>query len=192
MKIGVFGGSFNPIHIGHCIVASHILQSSELDEVWLNVSPQNPLKAETSDAMSQHRLNMARLAIDGCDGLKVCDVEFHMPVPSYTISTLRELKRIYPDHDFKLIIGSDNWLIFDRWRAFDEIIADFGVVIYPRPGFPLPPDKTLPDNVEIVKAPEIELSSTHIRHCAKKGLDLHFLLPDKVREYIMFNNLYKN
>ena len=100
--------------------------------------------------------------------------------------------RIYPDHDFKLIIGSDNWLIFDRWRAFDEIIADFGVVIYPRPGFPLPPDKTLPDNVEIVKAPEIELSSTHIRHCAKKGLDLHFLLPDKVREYIMFNNLYKN
>ena len=121
--------------------------------------------------MSQHRLNMARLAIDGCDGLKVCDVEFRMPVPSYTISTLRELKRIYPDHDFKLIIGSDNWLIFDRWRAFDEIIADFGVVIYPRPGFPLPPDKTLPDNVEIVKAPEIELSSTHIRHCAKKGLD---------------------
>ena len=119
-------------------------------------------------------------------------MEFHMPVPSYTISTLRELKRIYPDHDFKLIIGSDNWLIFDRWRAFDEIIADFGVVIYPRPGFPLPPDKTLPDNVEIVKAPEIELSSTHIRHCAKKGLDLHFLLPDKVREYIMFNNLYKN
>ena len=91
-----------------------------------------------------------------------------------------------------LIIGSDNWLIFDSWRAFDEIIADFGVVIYPRPGFPLPPDKTLPDNVEIVKAPEIELSSTHIRHCAKKGLDLHFLLPDKVREYIMFNNLYKD
>ena len=87
MKIGVFGGSFNRIHIGHCIVASHILQSSELDEVWLNVSPQNPLKEETSDAMSQHRLNMARLAIDGCDGLKVCDVEFHMPVPSYTIST---------------------------------------------------------------------------------------------------------
>ena len=106
MKIGVFGGSFNPIHIGHCIVANHILQSSELDEVWLNVSPQNPLKEETSDAMSQHRLNMARLAIDGCDGLKVCDVEFHMPVPSYTISTLRELKRIYPEHDFKLIMAA--------------------------------------------------------------------------------------
>ena len=98
MKIGVFGGSFNPIHIGHCIVASHILQSSELDEVWLNVSPQNPLKEETSDAMSQHRLNMARLAIDGCDGLKVCDVEFRMHINLTRIKTHISRPRFQADY----------------------------------------------------------------------------------------------
>ena len=190
MEIGIFGGSFNPIHSGHCIVANHIRQAIPLDEVWLNVSPQNPLKDADGVILSQHRLNMAKLAVRECKGLKVCDIEFQMPVPSYTISTLRKLSSNFPEDNFMLIIGSDNWLIFDKWKSSDEIISDFGVIIYPRPGYPLPTANSLPNNVRLVKAPEIELSSTYIRQCARNGTDLHFLLPEKVREYILYNNLY--
>ena len=190
MEIGIFGGSFNPIHIGHCIVASHIAQHTSVDEVWLNVSPQNPLKEKAEDYLAEHRLKMAALAVNDCDRLKVCDIEFQMPVPSYSISTLRKLRSLYPTDHFRLIIGSDNWLIFDKWKDYQEIISEFGVIVYPRPGYELP-SMILPKNVEFVDAPQIELSSTFIRDCVRNGLDLHFLVPEIVRDYILSNNLYK-
>lgn len=190
MEIGIFGGSFNPIHIGHCIVANHIAQHTSVDEVWLNVSPQNPLKEKVDAGMAEHRLKMAALAIQGCERLKVCDIEFQMPVPSYSISTLRKLSDQYPSYRFRLIIGSDNWLIFDKWKDYQEIISEFGVFVYPRPGYEMS-GYGLPENVEFVDAPKIELSSTYIRECRSCGSDLRFLVPDSVKDYILSNNLYK-
>lgn len=188
MNIGIFGGSFNPIHIGHCIVANHILSHSSIDEVWFNVSPQNPLKSTISPELDKHRLKMVELAIQGCLRFRLCDVEFRLPIPSFTITTLKYLKEQYPNDNFKLIIGSDNWQVFDKWRAHDEIISNFGVIVYPRPGYPVNECSRI--NVEFVNAPIIELSSTHIRNCVKKGIEIRFLLPEPVREYIISNNLY--
>ncbi len=190
MNIGIFGGSFNPIHIGHCIVANHILSHSSIDEVWFNVSPQNPLKSAISPELDVHRLKMVELAIQGCHGLRLCDVEFKLPIPSFTITTLRYLKEQFPTDNFRLIIGSDNWLVFNKWRAYDEIISDFGVIVYPRPGYPIEEQASASSNVEFVEAPVIELSSTYIRNCVKSGLDIHFLSPEPVRDYIISNNLY--
>ncbi len=190
MNIGIFGGSFNPIHIGHCIVANHILSHSAIDEVWFNVSPQNPLKSAICPELSAHRLKMVELAIQGCSGLKLCDVEFELPIPSFTITTLKHLKKKFPNDNFKLIIGSDNWQVFDKWRASEEIINDFGLIVYPRPGYPIEESELTTKNVEFVKAPVIELSSTYIRDCVRNGQDIKFLLPEAVREYIIFNKLY--
>lgn len=188
MNIGIFGGSFNPIHIGHCIVANHILSHSLIDEIWFNVSPQNPLKSAISPELDKHRIKMVELAIQGCTRFRLCDVEFNLPIPSFTITTLKYLKARYPNNNFKLIIGSDNWQVFDRWRAHDEIISDFGVIVYPRPGYPI--DKCAMDNVKFVKAPVVEISSTDIRNCVRNDMDIRFLTPEPVREYIISNNLY--
>ncbi|MDE5793141.1 MAG: nicotinate (nicotinamide) nucleotide adenylyltransferase, partial [Muribaculaceae bacterium] len=133
MNIGIFGGSFDPIHEGHVNLAKYILDHTDLDEVWLMVSPRNPLKDHGPIATDRQRLEMARLAVKDIPGLQVSDFEFHLPIPSYTYKTLTELKKSYPEHDFRLIIGGDNWADFNRWRNPEEIISDFGVIIYPRP-----------------------------------------------------------
>ncbi len=190
MKIGIFGGSFNPIHIGHCIVANYISRYAGLDEVWLLVSPQNPLKSGEDASYDRHRINMVSLAIDDCQRLKVCDIEFGMPRPSYTIDTLQKLKATYPEHDFSIIIGTDNWMQFHKWKEWRRIIDDFGVIVYPRPGYPVDGD-VLPEQVALIKAPQVEISSTFIRNGLKLGEDMHFFLPEKVRKYIVDNNLYK-
>lgn len=190
MNIGIFGGSFNPIHIGHCIVANFIVQHSDLEEVWLNVSPQNPLKGIISKDLDTHRVKMTQLAIEDSPKLKVCTVEFDLPTPSYTISTLQFLKENYPQHQFRLIIGSDNWLVFDKWKDANKIISEFGVIVYPRPGYPIL-NTPIPGNVNVVEAPQIEISSTFIRNGIKSGDDMQFILPDKVRNYVLSNNLYK-
>ncbi|MDE6631620.1 MAG: nicotinate (nicotinamide) nucleotide adenylyltransferase, partial [Muribaculaceae bacterium] len=133
MNIGIFGGSFDPIHEGHVNLAKYVLDHTDLDEVWLMVSPLNPLKPQGYVATNEQRLEMARLAVEGIPGIRVSDFEFHLPIPSYTYKTLTELKKSYPDHDFRLIIGGDNWADFYRWRNPKEIVSDFGVIIYPRP-----------------------------------------------------------
>ncbi len=187
-KIGLFGGSFDPVHSGHLMVASFIAQNSDLDEVWLNLSPCNPLKDKARESNDEDRLNMLRIAVEGIKFLSVCDVELTMPYPSYTISTLRLLRERYPDCDFTLVVGSDNWNLFDRWKDSEAIIKEFGVIVYPRPGYPV---DFLPEGVAVVEAPLIQLSSTFIRKNVKEGKDMNFFLPQAVYQYIIERNLYK-
>ncbi len=189
MEIGLFGGSFNPIHTGHCILASLIRQNLQLDEVWLNVSPQNPLKSAFQPDYDRHRVEMVRLATEGKSGLKLCDIEFSMPRPSFTINTLERLSADFPGHRFRVIIGGDNWQCFDKWLRHNDIISKYGVIVYPRPGCPLP--KQIPEkNVILIQAPMLDISSTFIRESIKAGQDVDFLVPDKVAEYIKNNKLY--
>lgn len=189
MNIGLLGGSFNPVHIGHLMLASYLQQFGEFDEVWLNLSPLNPLKSNPEELIPDvQRLAMLDIAIGKTNGLKVCDLELSMPRPSYTINTLRYLEKRYPRHHFKLIIGSDNWRIFDHWRGSEDILSDFGVVIYPRPSYPV--GTLFVDGADVVKAPTVDISSTFIRKALAKGMDMNYFLPAGVYDYIKINGLY--
>lgn len=189
MKIGVLGGSFNPVHIGHLMLASYLRQFEDFDEVWLMLSPLNPLKVNSSELIPDvTRLRMLEMALKGAEGIKVSDIELSMPRPSYTIKTLRYLAKRYPRHSFRLIIGADNWKIFSQWKDSQTIIDDFGVVVYPRPGYQL---GTIYDaGVEVVNAPTAEISSSFIRNAIARGKDMTYFLPVGVYEYIKNNNLY--
>lgn len=190
MKIGIFGGSFDPIHTGHAMVASYARQFCGLDEVWLMVSRHNPLKPESTRASDEDRLAMAGIVAREVEGLKVCDLEMSLPSPSYTYRTLSELRRLYPTHDFRLIIGSDNWLDFLRWRNPEKIISEFGLIVFSRPGSQI--DGVLPEGVELVEsAPQVLISSTLIREMSARGKNLNFFLPCGVVEYIKAHDLYK-
>ncbi|MCH5326687.1 MAG: nicotinate-nucleotide adenylyltransferase [Duncaniella sp.] len=189
MRIGLLGGSFNPIHIGHLMLASYMQQYVGFDEVWLMLSPLNPLKVDTADLIPDiRRLQMLDIAIGDAKGLVVNDIELSMPRPSYTINTLRYLSKKYQRHTFKLIIGSDNWKIFSQWKDSEEILDDYGVMVYPRPGYPL--GTVYDDRVEIVKAPVTDISSTFIRQGIARGRDMRYFLPVGVYDYIKTNNLY--
>lgn len=204
MKVGIFGGSFDPIHEGHVSLAKYVLDHTDLDEVWLMVSPRNPLKAHGPIATDQQRLEMARLAVEGIEGIKVSDFEFNLPIPSYTYKTLTELKKCYPEIDFRLIIGGDNWTSFDHWRNPKEILNEFGVIIYPRPGevfdFPLQKANFKRQNATLLQdAPEMPISSTEIRHILQsrtesgntKTENIPYLNKN-VQSYIRSNNLYNS
>ncbi len=189
MTIGILGGSFNPVHIGHTMLASYLQQFAGLDEVWLTLSPLNPLKANPEELIPDvQRLRMLERAIGNTKGLNICDIELAMPRPSYTINTLRYLAKRYPRHTFKLIIGSDNWKIFDQWKDAESILSDFGVIIYPRPGYPL--GTIYDDGVDVVSAPTADVSSSFIRKALAKGKDMNYFLPQGVYSYILDNNLY--
>lgn len=188
--IGIFGGSFNPVHIGHMMVASYMAQFTPLDAVWLTLSPLNPLKARPEELIPDlQRLAMLRLAINNTPGLGVCDLELSMPRPSYTINTLRALAKRFRNKRFKLIIGSDNWKIFNQWREADEILDTYGVYVYPRPGYAI--QNRLVDGMDVVNAPMADLSSTFIRQGIARGKDMNFFLPPHVNEYILSNHLYQ-
>ena len=187
--IGIFGGSFNPVHNGHIMLAQYLAQHSHLDEVWLTLSPQNPLKISNSLLDDNHRLAMLNLAIANQPQLKVCDIELEMPRPSYTINTLDELSRSYPDYRFNIVIGGDNWNIIDRWKDYQRIINEYGVVVYPRPGYEL--SSTNNSNVVVVEAPLADISSTEIREAFANGKEARHLIPQKVAEYIIKHDLYK-
>lgn len=189
-KVAVFGGSFNPVHIGHMILADFIRQEMAFDEVWFMLSPLNPLKANPGELLPDEvRLEMLHLAVDGSDGFKVSDIELSMPRPSYTVDTLRELRKRYPDVEFSLIVGGDNFASFDRWKCSDEILKMVRLIVYPRPGCELP-DVT-GDDVTVVKAPLVDISSTDIRRLIASGRSVNFLIPDKVYNYIRKHQLYK-
>lgn len=189
MTIGILGGSFNPVHIGHMMLASYLQQFAGLDEVWLTLSPLNPLKATSDELIPDiKRLKMLEIAVGDTKGLNMCDYELAMPRPSYTINTLRYLAKRYPRHSFKLIIGSDNWKIFDQWKDHEAILSDFGVIVYPRPGYPV--GNIYVDGVDVVNAPTADISSTFIRKAIARGKDLRYFLPPGVFEYIKQNNLY--
>lgn len=190
MRIGIFGGSFDPIHIGHAILAEQLSHSGLLDEVWLMVSPRNPLKSEKESGASDiHRYRMAKLVAYRCERVIASDYEFQFPLPTYTYRTLCQLRRDYPGHEFKVIIGSDNWQLFDKWVNHDEILREFGVVVYPRPGYELPEEDS--GSVTVAKeCPQVLMSSTFVRESIAEGKSVRFLVTEEVEEYIKENGLY--
>lgn len=181
MNIGIFSGSFNPVHIGHLALANYLCEYEGLDQVWFMVSPRNPLK-EADELMDDSlRLKLVQLAVEGYPKFRASDFEFRLPRPSYTVHTLDELQRAYPQHVFHLIIGSDNWLLFPRWRESERILATTPLIIYPRPGYPVDP-QTLPPTVRMTSAPVFEISSTFIRQAIAEGRDIRYFLHPRVYE----------
>jgi nicotinate-nucleotide adenylyltransferase len=191
MTIGIYGGSFDPIHIGHQIVAGYVAQYTSVDEVWLMVSPMNPLKVGTNPVSPTNRYEMAVEVAADIKGVYASDFEFSRPIPSYTYDTLKALQATFPKHKFRIIIGSDNWLTFANWRNADKLIREFCPIIYPRPGFDIDVEN-LPNTCSYLKdAPKVEISSTFIRDALMRGEDLRFILNPKVSSYIDSNNLYR-
>ena len=190
MKVGLYFGSFNPIHIGHLIIANHIVNNAEVDEVWFVVSPQNPLKESSSLLNEQHRYSLVKIAIEDENKLKASNVEFSMPKPSYTIDTLIYLSEKFKQHHFTLIIGSDSYLNFEKWKNYKQIILNYNILIYPRPSFQI--KENLPSSVKIVEAPLLEISSTQIRKHIKNNKSIRYLVTDKVLEQIELNGYYKS
>ncbi len=190
MKIGLYFGSFNPIHIGHLIIGSHIQQYSDLDQVWFVVSPQNPFKEKASLASDYDRLNLVNLAIEEYPNLKSSNVEFSLPKPSYTIDTLTVLKEKYPEHDFSIIMGSDNLGGFHKWKNYEKIIKYYSIIVYPREGFDAAKWENHP-SFKIINAPRIEISSTFIRNAIKEGKSVQAMLPEKVWQYLDGSSMYQ-
>lgn len=175
-RIGVFGGSFNPIHIGHIAIARAVKDSGLVDEVWLMVSPRNPLKRQ-ADLMDDHlRLGLAKKATAHLDGIAATDFEFSLPRPSYTVVTMRHLEKAYPYYAFSLLIGADNWAHFSRWYRHDYLLSHYPIIVYPRKGFPIDPS-ALPMGVTFIDMPLIDVSSTRIRQMLANGEDVSRLLP---------------
>lgn len=190
-QIGVFSGSFNPIHMGHIMLANYITEFGYVDEIWFVVTPHNPLKQIEGLADEKSRLEMCSIAVEGMDKLRVSDIEFSMPKPSYTIDTLDRLKEEHPDLDFVLIVGADNWSNFHLWKQYERIIEENKVLIYPRLGEELLIDKQYSHNVRSCSAPILQISSTFIRSSIKIGKGISSFLPSGVYEYIMTHKLYR-
>lgn len=192
MKVGLFSGSFNPIHVGHLVVANYMLEFTSFDEVWFVVTPHNPLKHQEDLLDDQLRLEMVRLALKDYEGLHASDIEFRLPRPSYTVETLAALSKEYPGKEFYLIIGGDNWAIFDRWKEHERILQQQGVFIYPRKGEAVNVPPEYQDSVQVVNAPLVEISSTFVRECLKQGKNMRAFLPPGVYEFILERGLYRS
>jgi len=186
--VGILGGSFNPIHIGHLMLAEYLTQWRYVDKVWLTLSPLNPLKEACGLIPDMKRLAMIMLATKGSVDIENCDIELSMPRPSYTINTLDLLSKRYKAKRFKLIIGSDNWQIFDKWKDHERILDEYGVIVYPRPGYPI--GSVYVDGMEVIDAPTVNISSTFIRDAIVRGKDMTYFLPPGVFKYIRDNRLY--
>ena len=199
-RIGIFGGSFNPIHLGHTALAAYICEQGLVDEVWLMVSPQNPLKLDLTLLDEQERLTMARLAVAPYPTLRACDFEFTLPRPSYTYHTLQALRKAYPDHEFSLIIGEDNWQCFDRWYRGEDIARETPIIVYPREV-----EGELKIISEMKESPLssgegggrdlpklLPYSSTEVREHIAAGHDASHMLHPNVARYIEENHLYSD
>ena len=181
-KVGIYGGSFNPIHRGHIALARQMLRKAHLDEVWFLVSPLNPFKQASTDLLDdQTRLQLTRQALADEPRLVAIDYEFHLPRPSYSWDTLQALSRDYPEHEFVLVIGADNWLAFDRWYHAEDILDSYPIVIYPREGCPIDA-ATLPPTVQLVKTRLYNVSSTDIRRRIREGRPVRRLLPPAIHD----------
>lgn len=187
-KTGIFSGSFNPIHIGHLALANYLCEFEGLDELWFLVSPQNPLKEQTDLWPDELRLKLVQLSIEGYSKFRASDMEFHLPRPSYTIYTLDKLKENYPEREFILIIGSDNWMLFHKWREPERIITENKLLIYPRPGFAVSPDE-LPETVRLVQSPTFEISSTFIREALTDDKDVRYFLHPSAYQHLFSEGL---
>ena len=190
MRIGLFGGSFNPIHNAHIALAKTICKEAKLDEVWFMVSPQNPLKQAEDLLGENERYEMVKLALESEEKvLKASNYEFHLERPSYTWKTLRALKKDFPQHEFSLIIGGDNWVRFPRWAHSEEILANHNIYIYPREDSDIN-EALLPENVHLVHTPKINITSTMLREMVKNGDDISAYVPEVVAKTIAEKKYY--
>lgn len=190
MKTGLFFGSFNPIHIGHLIIANYMAAFSGLDEVWLVVSPHNPLKLKSGLANMYDRLEMARLATENAPQIKVSDVEFKLPQPSYTIDTLAHLHERYPEKEFVLIMGADNLASLKKWKNYEVLLNNYHIYVYPRPGSEVAEWEQHP-SITFTDTPQMEISSTFVRKAIKEKKNVQFFVPDNVLEFIDQRNMYR-
>jgi len=190
-EIAIFSGSFNPIHAGHLILASYIGSFTQIDEVWLVVSPHNPLKEENGLLGEQHRLEMVRSALAPYSNLAASDVEFHLPRPSYTVDTLDHLTALYPEKRFTLIIGADNWNQLPLWKEHERLLGSYPMLIYPRLGEEVHIPNELCDRVELLDAPLVEISSSFIRRSIREGRDMRAFVPERAYELILQNGWYR-
>ena len=192
-KIGLFFGSFNPIHIGHLILANYILENSDMDELWFVVSPQNPFKDKKSLLTDHNRLDMVQLAVKNYPKMRASNVEFSLPKPSYTIDTLTYLKEKYPNYSFALIMGEDNLDSLPKWKNAEKLMSDYQIIVYPRTfeGEKKDSEYLQHENISIVNAPIIEVSATEIRSVIKEGKNVRPMLPPEVFEYLDGSSFYK-
>lgn len=189
MKIGLYFGSFNPIHIGHLIIANHILNESELHKIWFVVSPHNPFKQADNLANEYDRFHLVQKAIEDDPRLKATDIEFSLPRPSYTIHTLAYLEEKYPGHRFYIIMGSDGFQNLGKWKNAEQIISNYPILIYKRPGFEINND--LGATIQVMEAPLLDISATHIRELIASGKSIKYLVPPKVEEEILSGGIFR-
>ena len=188
MKVGLFFGSFNPIHVGHLIIANHVIEHTDLKEIWFVVSPQNPLKSSSSLLNEYQRLHLVQLAIEGDIRFKDSNIEFKLPRPSYTIETLAYLKEKYPTHEFSVIMGGDSYSNIHNWKNHEAILKNYRIIVYSRVG-----SETQNDNKSHIylTAPVLNISSTFIRNQIKEGKSVKYLVSDAVYEELRNSNYYK-
>jgi len=175
-QVGIYSGSFNPIHIGHLALANYLCEYSRFDEIWFMVTPSNPWKKQQALLPDDLRLKLVQLSVDGYSRFKASDFEFNLPKPSYTVNTLKALSIAYPDTSFSLIIGADNWVKFKQWLNAEQIMAEHQIYVFPRPDYPIDYNQQLPDTVHLLNTPLLNISSTFIRDAVKEGHDIRFFL----------------
>ncbi|MCI4648287.1 nicotinate (nicotinamide) nucleotide adenylyltransferase [Phaeodactylibacter sp.] len=189
-KVGLFFGSFNPVHVGHMIIANYMATQTDLEEVWMVVSPHNPLKPKKTLARDHDRLHLVRLAIGDNPKLKASDVEFGLPQPSYTVDTLSYLKEKYPNRQFVLIMGGDNLATLHKWKNYELLLRDHEIFVYQRPSHDLGDLQQHP-SIKIVEAPLMQISASYIRNCLKAGQSVQYLVPDAVYQYLEEVAIYR-
>ncbi len=190
MKVGLYFGTFNPIHIGHLAIANYMLEFTDINQLWFVVSPQSPFKQKQNMLGDYQRLELVNRAIDSDSRMRASSIEFKLPKPSYTIDTLTYLQEEFPAHQFSILMGSDNLEHFHKWKNYEQIIENHRIIVYPRPGFDAQaymPHK----NIEITEAPLMEISATFIREAIREGKDVRHFLPPKTWQYIEEMNFYK-
>ncbi|MEZ4722864.1 MAG: nicotinate (nicotinamide) nucleotide adenylyltransferase [Flavobacteriales bacterium] len=198
-RIGLYFGTYNPIHVGHLIIGNHMAQYAELDQVWFVVTPQNPMKPKASLLADYHRLALVRIAVEDNSRLMASNIEFDLPQPSYTINTLAALGEKYPDHEFTIIMGEDNLNTLSKWKNYGRILEDYSVLVYPRVesdenlSVRLDPKSELLDHpkVTLIDAPLMKISASFIRKAIADGMDVRYLLTERVMQYVDEMNFYK-
>jgi nicotinate-nucleotide adenylyltransferase len=191
MQIGLYFGSFNPIHHGHLLIANYILENTEMDQVWFIVSPQNPLKPAGTLLNEYHRLYLVNAAVEGENKLKASYIEFKLPKPSYTADTLAYLQEKYPSHQFSIIMGSDSFQNLPKWKNYAHILQNYTIYVYKRPDHEKIPSYPGAKKIVVLEAPLLPISATHIRKNIKEGRSIRYLVPDAVKEEIERNGYYR-
>ncbi len=190
MKIGLYFGTFNPVHIGHLAIANYMVEFTEIQQLWFIISPQNPFKEEKNLLKDYHRLQLVRRAIEDDPRFRASAVEFNLPRPSYTIDTLVYLQEEHPGDEFFLIMGADNLESIHKWKNYEMLLGNYGILVYPRPGYEIKREE-LPPRMQVVNAPLMEISASFIRKAIEDGKDIRHFLPAKAYQYLDEMNFYK-